>query len=151
DAAGTFYWQAVYTGDANNNGVTSTCTSGTLTVGKASPTIAVSLSPAASVAVNTAVRETATLTSATANAGGTVTYSVYTNNACTTLYASHQPAGNPVAVSNGVVGNSGNVTFDTAGTFYWQAVYTGDANNNGVTSTCASGALTVTGGGGNTS
>ena len=61
---------------------------------------------------------------------------------CATLYASHQPTGNPVAVTNGSVGNSGNVTFDQAGTYYWQGVYTGDTNNNGATSVCASGALT---------
>src|SRR5205823_2870682 len=90
------------------------------------------------VTVGTVVNDTATLTGATATAGGTVTYSVYTDNTCATLYASHQPSGNPVAVTNGVVGASGNVTFDQAGTFYWQAVYTGDANNNGATSTCTS-------------
>ena len=33
----------------------------------------------------------------------------------------------------GAVPNSATVTFNTAGTYYWQAVYSGDANNNGAT------------------
>ena len=35
------------------------------------------------------------------------------------------------------------LTFNTAGTFYWQAVYSGDANNNGATSTCTDEQLVV--------
>src|SRR5262249_60960494 len=42
--AGTFYWQAVYTGDANNNGATSACQSEVLTIGPNSPSIATTLS-----------------------------------------------------------------------------------------------------------
>ena len=32
--------------------------------------------------------------------------------------------------------NSSTVTFNTAGTYYWQAVYSGDTNNNGASSPC---------------
>jgi hypothetical protein len=55
-----------------------------------------------------------------------------------------------VAVSNGVVGNSKDFGPFSAGTYSFQAVYGGDANNNGATSDCSSGevltvwALTVT-------
>jgi uncharacterized repeat protein (TIGR01451 family) len=35
------------------------------------------------------------------------------------------------------------VTFNTAGTFYWQAVYSGDANNVGATSVCTAEVVTV--------
>ncbi len=85
------------------------------------------------------MHDSATLTGATADAGGTVTYKVYTDSACTL---------NPVdagtkTVTNGVVPDSNAVTFNTAGTFYWQAVYSGDANNNGATSDCTSEKLLV--------
>jgi hypothetical protein len=42
------------------------------------------------------------------------------------------------------VPDSNAITFNSAGTFYWQAVYSGDTNNNGATSACTSEVLTVT-------
>ena len=69
------------------------------------------------------------------NAGGTVTYSYYTNNTCSTGKVSLAA----VTVTAGAVPNSATVTFNTAGTYYWQAVYSGDANNNGATSPCTAG------------
>ena len=54
-------------------------------------------------------------------------YSYYTNNTCTT----GKVAVNTVTVpTSGIVPNSNAVTFNSAGTYYWQAVYSGDANNN---------------------
>jgi len=35
-----------------------------------------------------------------------------------------------VSVENGAVPNSSDVTLNDSGTFYWQAAYSGDANNN---------------------
>jgi hypothetical protein len=114
--AGTFFWQAVYSGDANNNGATSDCTSEKLLV-KTTPSISTTLS-ANPVNIGAPVHDSATLTGATADAGGTVTYTVYSDNTCTQ---------DPV----------------DAGTFFWQAVYSGDANNNGATSDCTSEKLVV--------
>ena len=75
---------------------------------------------------------------------GTVAYSYYTNNTCTTGTVTV----NTVTVAtNGTVPNSSTVTFTSAGTYYWQAVYSGDANNNGASSPCTAGTneqLTVT-------
>jgi hypothetical protein len=76
--------------------------------------ITTTLSATAPVSIGTAVHDSATITGATSTAGGTVTYNVYTNNTCTTLYAS---AGTKT-VTNGVVPDSDAVTFNTAGTFY---------------------------------
>jgi hypothetical protein len=45
---------------------------------------------------------------------------------------------------NGVVPDSDPVTFNTAGTYYWQAVYSGDAKNSGATSVCGTEVLVVT-------
>ena len=104
-----------------------------------SPSIATLLVPVGPVAIGAPVFDTAVLTGATATAGGTVTYTVYTNNTCTTGAI---PAG-VVTVTNGVVPNSNPVTFPTAGTFFWQAVYSGDPNNLGATSVCTCEALVV--------
>jgi hypothetical protein len=103
-----------------------------------SPSIATTLS-AESITVGGTVHDSATLTGTTANAGGTVTYTVYTDDTCT---QGGQSAGTKT-VTNGVVPDSDPVTFNTAGDYYWQAVYSGDANNNGATSLCTSEHLVV--------
>jgi hypothetical protein len=83
--------------------------------------------------------DTATLTGATADAGGHVTYSVYSDPTCTTLV---QTAGT-VLVFNGHVPDSYLVSFAAPGTYYWQAAYSGDANNAPAVSPCDSEVLTV--------
>jgi len=138
NSAGTFYWQAVYSGDANNGSATSACTSEQIVVNKNAPTIATSLS-ATSAAIGEPVHDSATLSGATANAGGTVTYTVYSDSSCTTSVAS----GGTKTVTNGVVPDSDSVSFDAAGTYYWQASYSGDANNDPATSACQSEIVTV--------
>jgi len=103
-----------------------------------SPTISTLLSDNP-VVVGATVHDSATLTGATSNAGGTVTYTVYTNTGCT---QGAQDAGTKT-VTNGVVPDSDPITFNSAGDYYWQAVYSGDANNNGDTSVCTSEHLVV--------
>jgi hypothetical protein len=136
-AAGFYSFQAVYSGDGNNNGATSDCTTEQLLV-KTNPTIATTLS-GKSVNVGSTVHDSATLSGATTDAGGTVTYTVYTNNACT---MGAQAAGT-VTVTSGIVPDSNGITFNNAGTFYWQAVYSGDTKNNGAKSTCTDEQLVV--------
>jgi hypothetical protein len=105
---------------------------------QSTPSISTSLS-SSSVEVGTAVHDSSTLTNASINAGGTVTYTVYTDTACS---QGAQSAGTKT-VTNGVVPDSNPITFDTAGDYYWQAVYSGDTNNNGATSLCTSEHLVV--------
>jgi hypothetical protein len=136
---GSYYWQAVYSGDANNLPSTSVCTSELLVVTKKAPSIATTLS-AGTIEVGGTVHDSATLTGATATAGGTVTYTVYTNNTCT---EGAQSAGT-VTVTDGTVPDSNPITFNVAGDYFWQAVYSGDANNEGATSDCTSEHLVVT-------
>ncbi|MGZ6315471.1 MAG: hypothetical protein ACXWNI_07585, partial [Candidatus Limnocylindrales bacterium] len=78
-----------------------------LVVAKNSPTIATTLS-GSNVAIGTAVHDSATLPGATAAAGGTVTYTVYTNNTCTT---GAQTAGTKT-VTNHLVPDSDAITFN---------------------------------------
>src|SRR5205807_5098372 len=49
----------------------------------------------------------------------------------------------PNTVTNGVAPASRAFTSSSAGVFYWQAIYGGDANNPGATSVCADERLTV--------
>jgi hypothetical protein len=139
--AGTFFWQASYSGDANNNTATSPCASEQLTVANgnmASPTISTQLSKSM-IKAGQSVRDNATLSGATADAAGTVTYTAYTDSACTT---GARDAGT-VTIKNGKIPHSNSVEFDQVGTFFWQAAYSGDAANNPATSPCMSEQLTV--------
>src|SRR5215470_14130778 len=138
NSAGTFFWQAVYSGDANNTGATSDCTSEKLVINPNGPHITTTLSESTG-SIGDTVHDSATLTGATAGAGGTVTYTVYGDNACTQFVAD----GGTKNVSGGVVPDSNGVQFNSAGTFFWQAVYSGDANNTGATSDCTSEKLVI--------
>jgi hypothetical protein len=138
---GTFYWQAVFSGDGNNSATTSSCSSEPLTVGKASPTLTTTLNASSIVAGGTDF-DTATLNGfVPGGSSSTVTYTVYSNNICT---LNARAAGAlSVNESTGVVPNSSTLSFPTVGTFYWQAVFSGDGNNNATTSSCSSEPLTV--------
>jgi hypothetical protein len=139
NTAGTYYWQAAYSGDASNASATSPCTSEILTIDGTSITTALS---ASSVRHGASVYDTATLSGVTSTAGGMVTYRVYTDSACT---AGAQDAGT-VNVTARVVPPSTGILFGTAGTYYWQAVYTpdaSDASNKPATSSCTSEILYV--------
>jgi uncharacterized repeat protein (TIGR01451 family) len=102
------------------------------------PSIATKLSESSGKSGDT-VHDTATLSGATASAGGKVTYTVYSNSACSSKFAD---AGT-VSVTNGSVPASNNVTFPHAGTFYWQASYSGDADNTQAVSACTSEQLVI--------
>ena len=99
--------------------------------------------PSISVSPNTAVIDAATLGGPNAsNATGAVTYNVYSDAGCTDKVS----AGTPEPITTpGSLPNSEQVTLSSPGTFYWQAVYSGDSNNNGVSSACGSETETVTG------
>ena len=140
---GTYYWQLQYPGDSLNGASSSTCGPGgeveTVTPALLPTTITTSLSGGGktgakiSVVAGTAVTDTATLAGANAAlAGGTVTYTVYSNSACTTVAA----AAGAVTVASGVVPASAAVTLKTAGTYYWKAAYSGNAFNKASVSNC---------------
>ena len=135
NSAGTYYWQAVYSGDTNNNGASSPCTATNneqLTVNKASPTITTTLSSGSITAGSTAY-DTSTLTGASATHGGRRRSPTATTPTTPARRASVTV--NTVTVpTSGNVPNSSTVTFNSVGTYYWQAVYSGDANNNGASS-----------------
>jgi hypothetical protein len=149
--AGTFFWAAFYSGDPNNAAAASACASEGLVVSPTQPTITTSLS-AASIAVGGSVHDSATLTGATSNAGGTVQYRFYPSlSACqtdSTAFPGTQPTGGTpagtVTVTNGTVPNSDTVSFPDPGTFFWAAFYSGDPNNGATDSACGGERLEVT-------
>jgi uncharacterized membrane protein YgcG len=140
-STGTYYWQASYSGDTANLPSTSACGSEVETVTKSTspqPTkLTTSLLGAAIfggkwcwwvgdtviVFSGTPVTDSATLRGANVStAGGTVTYTVYSD-----FWHKHAMAsGGTVTVHNGVVPNSNALTLPR-GTYYWQATYSGDA------------------------
>jgi hypothetical protein len=96
-----------------------------------------------SVPTGTAVTDAAVLTGTNAStAGGTVTYTVFSDNTCATSAGS----GGTVTVTDGAVPASTVVTLASAGTYYWQASYSGDSGNQPSKSTCTSEVETVTSG-----
>ena len=142
NTAGTFYFVATYSGDSNNTGpVNSGCTAEPLTVGPKAPAVVTVISPAGPIALGTQAHDTSTLTGAF-NPTGTVTYRLYSDNHCGTLVADLTPSSNTVTSST--LPDSKAFTFNTAGTFYFVATYSGDSNNTGpVNSGCTAEPLTV--------
>jgi hypothetical protein len=90
---------------------------------------------AVTVAQSTPVLDTATVGGAGgATASGTVSYAVYNDKACTALVTQAGTA----TVTNGVAGPSTAMAKLKLGTYYWQASYSGDVNNQAATSACGS-------------
>jgi hypothetical protein len=129
--AGTYQWDATYSGDGNNNSAREiNDPDEEVFVQSASPTLTTAPSPGS---VANPGSGTVTLTD-TADLeggyqpGGTITFTLY------------DPSGTLVDTETATVGGNGTYTTPTgytltataAGTYQWDATYSGDANNNGV-------------------
>jgi len=130
NSAGSYSWKGVYSGDVNNTAATSGCEP--LTVNKASPS-ATTLLSSTTITVGGSVTDSAKLTNATSDAGGTVTYEYFSGNSCTGVAT---VVGSQATVTNGAIPNSPSQQFGSAGSYSFNAVYSGDLNNNGATSGC---------------
>jgi len=130
--AGTYYWYATYSGDPNNLGLTSACEQLTVSSAKTTPTLTTLLSSTPITAGGSA-SDTATLAGGNSPTG-TITFFFSTSNTCP------NGTGQQVGAADTVSGNgpysSTSQTFSITGTYYWYATYSGDANNNPVTSAC---------------
>ena len=149
NAAGTYYFRAFYSGDPNNTGpVSSACADEALVVSPNTPTIATLLSDLGPIAIGGSVHDSATLTGATADAGGSVKYAFYSSLSGCNAGTFATPGGTSlgtVTVTAGVVPDSDPTgAINAAGTYYFRAFYSGDPNNTGpVSSACADEALVV--------
>jgi uncharacterized repeat protein (TIGR01451 family) len=138
--AGTYYWIASYSGDANNESVTGTCGEATevSSVDKASPGITTTATASTTLPGGT-IKDTANVTGLTSDATGNVVFNLYGPSA--------QPdcTGTPVFTSTKAIGtvtggaasvDSNTFTPTTAGSYYWTASYEGDSNNNPAIAAC---------------
>lgn len=143
---GTYYWEATYSGDTANAGSPSTCgaTGEVETVSSVAQATSLATSLAGggqtgtsiTVPSGTPVTDAATLSGTNAaSATGTVTYNVYSDAGCTMLAS---PGTAESITKPGSLPPSAPVTLSGSGPYYWQASYSGDANNKGSTSTCGS-------------
>src|SRR5256712_864547 len=131
NATGSYSFNATYSGDNNNGPASSACEP--VAVQKDNPTLATSLS-LTSIQVGQSVTDSATLASFF-QAGGTVNYNLFVGSG-TCIGPSSTIA--TVIITNGVIPNSRSVTFNSTNPpgYSFQAVYSGDANNNGAASGC---------------
>jgi uncharacterized repeat protein (TIGR01451 family) len=137
-AAGTYYWTASYTSSDNNNKDAAEGCGGeneSVVVAPAGPSISTTASDSIVVDGVTAISDTATFTGGV-DPQGTITFSLFDNNAC---------AGDALFTSTVSVDGNGDYASDAegdtavpvdAGTYYWAAEYSGDANNRGVAEAC---------------
>jgi Tol biopolymer transport system component len=126
---GTFYWTATYLGDTNNNPVGSACgaLNESVKITKATPTITTQSSP--NNLLGAPVRDVATLAGGYLPTGN-VTFKLFSNSGCSTQVFAE------TATLSGLSATSDWYNPGAVGTYYWTAVYTGDPNNNSVTSPC---------------
>jgi hypothetical protein len=158
DAVGTYRWTAEYSGDDNNEGVLSDCNAANeeSVVSEASLTTPELTTQATATATRgDPISDTATLSGATSDATGTMTFKLYgpftdadtSTDTCVDPDAANGVAGNlvttievpslgsPDASGNYVV-SSGDYTPTTAGRYQWVVSYSGDANNGVASSEC---------------
>jgi hypothetical protein len=128
-APGTYYWTALYNGDANNNTTTLVCNAPNqaVTITKASPVM--SSQASAGGLPGTPVRDVATLSGGSVPTG-TVTFRLFSDNTCSTQVFTSTNA------LSGLTATSNWFTPATAGTYWWTALYNGDADNNTASSAC---------------
>jgi hypothetical protein len=131
-AVGTYYWIASYSGDLSNAPSTGKCGDAgeSSVVSRVQPAI---VTFATGATIGGSIHDTATLSGATATAGGTITFHLYSDAACanevtTTL--------TPATVSGNGDYGSGNFTPSAVGTYYWIASYSGDTANKPIAGHC---------------
>ena len=138
-AAGTYYWKASYVGDANNNSFTTSCGDANeqIVVGAATPGITTQAAPATGTAgVQDTFGDTATFDSSAVAPTGSVDFTLYANDTCTTAVSGMSGSGAITGSGPYSATFSKSWTPPAAGTYYWQAHYAGDSNNASFTTGC---------------
>ena len=134
---GTYQWSVTYSGDSNNNPVTSIFGSEPVFVsGKATPTISTTQQPA-SATVGSSIADKVTVTGGN-NPTGTVTFNLYNNPT-----ASGTPLFTNTQTLSGGTATSAGYTTTATGTDYWVATYNGNTSNSSVTSPTSAEPVTI--------
>src|SRR3989475_573273 len=141
--AGTYYWVASSSGDANNAPAASGCEDEPVTVGKAAPSLRTTQDPASGT-VGATFKDKATIAGLFgAKPGGQISWKLYDNKECKSAEGGVVATDGPVAVSaNGDYATPSGASPE-AGTYYWVASYSGDANNAPAASGCEDEPVTV--------
>jgi uncharacterized repeat protein (TIGR01451 family) len=134
DNAGTYYWVASFSGDANNAPFASACNDEPVTVAKNQPSIATTQQPA-SGSVSDTYNDKATLSGGVNYDGtGSITFKLYSAADCGGSVVDTEHVDNISA--NADFSTPNGIQLNTAGTYYWVASFSGDANNKSFTSAC---------------
>jgi uncharacterized repeat protein (TIGR01451 family) len=133
-SVGTYRWIANYSGDANNDATANTCNEDNENVDVGQTTPRVTTNAGSAVSVGTPMHDTATLTGASAAAGGTITFKLYGPNDASCTGTVRFTSTKTVSGNNTYTSSS--FTPTTAGTYHWIANYSGDANNKATTNGC---------------
>jgi hypothetical protein len=133
--AGTFQWVASYSGDANNHEIASFFGAEPQQVDRATPGITTGAGSTVVLNSGVALTDSATLTDGF-NPGGTITFELFAPGG-TVVYTSVVTltgAATPVTVTNSQGVQSGSAVPTVAGTYQWVASFSGDPNNEAVSS-----------------
>jgi hypothetical protein len=129
---GSYYWTAVYSGDATTEGSTTAC-------GDPGETSVVNpITSAIATHQSVIPNDSATVTG---GGGGTVRFRLYSGSTCDGTALVDQTktlAGGAAATTNTTV------SVDASGTYSWLVAYSGDATHTGATSTCSTEHFAVT-------
>lgn len=138
-APGTYYWRASYSGDSNNDAVSSACNEEPIVVH--SKDVTITTTPSGSVAIGGGdVSDTATIISLNAHSlTGALTFNLVGPDNCDDLVATEDV---PIS-GNGIYPNTP-VAVLMPGTYHWTINYPGDANHAPYTTNCADETFTVT-------
>ena len=132
---GTYTWHAIYSGDTLNNGAEDNGANESVTSIPTTPSIITTQDPASGSTGDT-YKDKATLSGTFQQDGsGSITWTLYPNSDC-----SGTPLGTDTVTGVDADGNfetPNGVTVNAAGTYYWVAHFSGDANNGSATSGCA--------------
>jgi uncharacterized repeat protein (TIGR01451 family) len=125
---GVTYWRAVFTGTGNSGNSDSGCSFEILTAIQATALTTNAGGPYILGANGTvALSDTATLSGGTSDAGGSITFMLFSDAACSKQVGSDVTAA--VDGADGQTYPSPSITVNAAQTYYWVASYSGDTNN----------------------
>src|SRR3989441_853272 len=136
--AGTYYWVASYSGDANNKEATSGCADEPVLIAQAQPAIATTQDPPSGT-VGESFKDKAKLSGLFgAHAGGSISWKLYSNKSCDASEGGVLAYEGPVIFFLMIRRPPRSTLFPYTTLFRsWVASYSGDANNKEATSGCA--------------
>jgi photosystem II stability/assembly factor-like uncharacterized protein len=141
--AGTYWWYADYSGDANDSHTPSTCGAGMTSTVVSGASTTLSASGPGTGEAGSAISASSITSSLSGGSSptGTITYTVFGPQATApaTCTSGGTTVGTSAVSGNGMYTSSASFTPLAAGMYWWYASYGGDGNNGSTTSTCGSG------------